>query len=496
MEEKYIASTDLGSSKIALSVARIEGENIQVVYYEETPSAGIRNSYVFNPKMVEDTLRTAVDKAEAALKIKILQAVVNLPRYYVREETATAKIERNADSGYISQEEVDNLKGVAIDSYPLDDSQRQTIYGAVAQSFSTEDAMQETEGNIVGMNSAFLEGNFKAFIGSRRYTENIDMIFNNLGIALAKKYFVPSILPMAVLKPDQKENGVALIDFGAGVTSVTLFTDNILRHYSAIPFGGKTITNDIRTECMISAKVAENIKKAYGGCMPDKLQTLADKALQIEEEENIKTRIPVKYLSEVITARVKEIIDAILYEIQMSGFADLLRSGVVVTGGGANLLNCANYIKDLSGYNVSVGYPRNLFSYEGCPQIKDPAAVASVAMILAAKDDNMLSCTDKPPVLSRSEGSGNEETEPEYTQEDPASTASAPGDGAVPEAGEEPETPQGRLFDPDMFGPKEIKRKPKKAPKESKTKPEGSKFGQIIWKKLGNLFEDMKDEEV
>lgn len=83
MEEKHIASIDLGSSKIALTVARIEGENIQVVYYEETPSEGIRNSYVFNPKMVEDTLRIAIEKAESTLKIKILQAVVNLPRYYV-----------------------------------------------------------------------------------------------------------------------------------------------------------------------------------------------------------------------------------------------------------------------------------------------------------------------------------------------------------------------------------------------------------------------------
>ena len=67
--------------------------------------------------------------------------------------------------------------------------------------------------------------------------------------------------------------------------------------------------------------------------MKDNLQTLAEKTLQIEEE-SVRTRIPVKYLSEVITTRVKEIIDAILYEIQMSGFADQLRSGVVVTGAG------------------------------------------------------------------------------------------------------------------------------------------------------------------
>ena len=83
--ERYIAAADLGSSKIALSVAKIEGDDIQIIYYKETPSDGIRNSYVFNPKRAAGPLRAAINEAEEELNIKILQVVVGLPRYDVRQ---------------------------------------------------------------------------------------------------------------------------------------------------------------------------------------------------------------------------------------------------------------------------------------------------------------------------------------------------------------------------------------------------------------------------
>jgi Actin-like ATPase involved in cell division len=69
MEERYIASVDLGTSKIAVCIARILDQNVQVIYYKETPSRGIRYSYVFNPKMVEDVIRGAISEAQQDLKI-------------------------------------------------------------------------------------------------------------------------------------------------------------------------------------------------------------------------------------------------------------------------------------------------------------------------------------------------------------------------------------------------------------------------------------------
>ena len=79
--ERYIAAADLGSSKIALSVAKIEGDDIQVIYYKETPSDGIRYSCVLNPKRAAVPLRAAIQEADEELNIKILQVVVGSVRH-------------------------------------------------------------------------------------------------------------------------------------------------------------------------------------------------------------------------------------------------------------------------------------------------------------------------------------------------------------------------------------------------------------------------------
>ena len=206
MEERYIASVDLGTSKTAVCVARIQDQDVQVIYYKESPSQGIRYSYVYNPRKVEDGLRMAITQAQQELKIKIQQVIVGLPRYFVRQETASASMVRTDPDSQISEGEVKTLKSMALEEYPLGDPKTEVIYGAVAQSFSTEDSLGELENDIVGMTAEKLEGNFKVFIGSRKHSVNIDNVFNGMGIAIAKKYFTPGITARAVLKEEQMEN--------------------------------------------------------------------------------------------------------------------------------------------------------------------------------------------------------------------------------------------------------------------------------------------------
>ena len=67
MEERYIASVDLGTSKLAVCVARVQDQNVEVIYYKESPSLGIRYSYVLIPGKVKAELRTAISEAQQAL---------------------------------------------------------------------------------------------------------------------------------------------------------------------------------------------------------------------------------------------------------------------------------------------------------------------------------------------------------------------------------------------------------------------------------------------
>ena len=216
MADKHIVAIDLGTSKIALTVAKINGRDVQIVYYKETPSEGIRYSSVYNQKQVTEPLVRAVRDAEESLGIKITQAIVGMSRYPIRQEANTALF---PDRGYdtdITSEDIAELKRFAQDSYPLSDSAQEAIYGAVAQSFSDGENFQIIENDIIGMSSDVLEGNFKIFIGKKSDLTKIDLAMNKADLTAARKYFTADSTAKAVLEDSEMENGVALIDFGGG----------------------------------------------------------------------------------------------------------------------------------------------------------------------------------------------------------------------------------------------------------------------------------------
>ena len=486
--ERYIAAADLGSSKIALSVAKIEGDDIQIIYYKETPSDGIRNSYVFNPRRAAGPLRTAISEAEEELHIKILQVVVGLPRYDVRQEIASARMERSDPSSCITRDEINTLKSIAIDSYPIADEAKEEIYGAVAQSFSADDELVcASENDVVGVTADAIEGNFKVFVGAQKAVSNIDIMLNEVGVAPARKMFLPNTVARAVLSDAEKENGVALVEIGAGVTSLTIYRGRLLRHYSAIPFGGRSITTDIKYECGFNEQLAENIKLAFGACMPDKLQSLSEKIIQINDEENGSyEQLPVKYLSEIITCRAREIIEAVLWQIQDSGYADKLRNGIVLTGGGANLVNLANLFKEMSGYTVRIGYPRSqAFTASGCSGTGETGAVASIGMILEAKRDYRLNCIEEAEL-------------PRSGAESDAAGTEAEAATGQPEQVEQPTHELFPEYAPgDVITPRKATRPEKKPGKfvswiRQKTKQVGDAAEKTFDSTMGDLFDNMK----
>ena len=96
-------------------MAKVEGENTQIVYYTEIPSEGIRNSGVFNESQASGPLAEAIRQAEAALGIKITQAVVGMPKYPVRQESSTGKIDGRGYDTDITTEDIAELKRSAQD---------------------------------------------------------------------------------------------------------------------------------------------------------------------------------------------------------------------------------------------------------------------------------------------------------------------------------------------------------------------------------------------
>jgi len=475
-DTRYIAALDLGTSKIALCVAAIDGETAEMVYYRETPSAGISRSSVLNPRQAGSILKELIQDAENQLSIKITQVVTGLPKYYIRQESCQEKQERNEDHE-INEEEISSLMEIAKSNVNLENEESETIYGAVAQSYSDGEDFQIKEEDIIGRFSRVIEGNFKIFIGKKSYIGNIERVCKSANVSLIRRYFTADTTAKAVLDKSEMENGVALIDFGAGAVSVSIYLGGIMRHYAAIPFGGKSITCDINNECAISEALAENIKKAYGYCTPDDLQNMAEKELQIKSGcSDPDKRISIKYLSEIIHARVDEIIDAVLFEIQKSGCNENLRSGLVITGGGIELGGSGKLFHTKSGYCVRVGYPKPKFKTQ-CSGIRDASASVCAGLILAAKSEHRLNCATIGEI--------------EKAKVNIETTMKAPA------AKEEPTADKNGG---ELFGGEEIKQEIKKpAPKplpKPKTKPKAKPDdGPGLWSKLKIFAEDIMNPD-
>ena len=473
-DEKYIAAVDLGSSKIGVCVALQQGADLRVIYYKETPSAGIQSSAIYIPKKTAGVVKRALADAEEELMIQIKQVVVGMPRNDVLQVSASATMQRDDSGEYISAEEVETIKAMALATYPLPFPDKQAIYGAIAQSFTIDDCIQLVEKDVVGTLSPTLEGNFKVFVGRKKAHESLDKIFNELNVETARRYFLPEVTALSVLSKEELKNGVTLVDIGAGVTSMSIYKGSIMRYYAAIPFGGSCVSGDLETECSLDDELAEKIKKRFGACLPDKLGKEKDKVLQIRLSDPY-VEIPVRYISEIITARYRELVDAVLFHIQESGLQNQLRGGIVLTGGASMQKNLDLLFKEMSGYNVRRGYPKHQFTAPAGSSVYTTSATSAVGMVLAACNDNVPDCAKA--------------AEKQKVQEEELVK--------VIVTSQSPRV-DGRLIDPDAFGkaePQGIQQTTVKVPKPGRKIPhDGDKEGtgekqgviSLVWETVGN----------
>lgn len=417
MEDRKIVTIDLGTSKTAVTIANVSGGNIDVIYYKETKSEGIKRGSVFNEGSASRMLSSAIKEAEAATGLKIVSAAVSMPRCFIRQYTSQAKLALDPNVS-IGDEEIKSLEDIAKNECPIEDSNSEAVYCAIAQSFSDGEEFQLPLEDIIGLEREMIEGNYKIFTGSKVHLSRISSTFSKVNVVDSKKYFTAQATAKAVLAQSQMESGVALVDIGGGVTSVTVFKNGIMRYYGSIPFGGKSITNDIVISSNISEHLAENLKKAYGICLPDNLLNFDEKILHINSHiMGMDKEISVKYLSEIVTARMSEIADAVLYLIQQSGLADELVSGIVLTGGGAELGNVCTLFKEKSGLSVCIGRHATEMSVDNAATgIRETSGATSAGMLLLAAEDFPGDCTRfETPDVTYEEG-GNElfsNTEPQ-----------------------------------------------------------------------------------
>jgi cell division protein FtsA len=192
--------------------------------------------------------------------------------------------------------------------------------------------------------------------GSLTAVHNITNCVNRAGIEVSDIVLKQLAVSESVLKTEEKEMGVALVDIGGGATHLAVFDRGAVRHTAVVRMGGEHFTNDIAVGLRTPIQEAEQIKTQYGCAlarMVDDDETIAVPSVGGRKSRRLSRQI----LCEVLQPRTEELCTLVSEEIERSGYEGALSSGVVLTGGGSQLEGFVEIAEQVFDLPVRLGAP-------------------------------------------------------------------------------------------------------------------------------------------
>jgi cell division protein FtsA len=373
---EIIVGLDIGTTKIACLVGRkTEHGKIEILGVGKAPSLGVTRGVVSNIEKTVQSIRTAVEEAEAKSGIEINIVNVGIAGQHIKSLQHRGMITRDSIEEEISQKDVDAL---IEDMYKLVMMPGEEIIHVLPQEYIVD--RQPGIKDPIGMSGVQLEANFHIITGQMAAAKNIFKCVHKAGLEVAELILEPLASSSAVISDEEKEAGIALVDIGGGTTDIAIFHDGIIRHTAVIPFGGNVITEDIKEGCTIMHKQAELLKTKFGAALSQAAQDNEIVCIPGLRGRDPK-EISVKNLSSIISARMSEIIEHIYYEIKNSGFEKRLIGGIVVTGGGSQLKHINQLIEFTTGMDSRIGYPNEHLSSNTNINITSPLFATGVGLV-------------------------------------------------------------------------------------------------------------------
>ena len=373
---EIVVGLDIGTTKIACLVGRkTEHGKIEILGVGKAPSLGVTRGVVSNIEKTVQSIRAAVEEAEAKSGIEINVVNVGIAGQHIKSLQHRGMITRDTIDEEISQKDVDELID---DMYKLVMMPGEEIIHVLPQEYIVD--REPGIKDPIGMSGVQLEANFHIITGQIAAAKNIFKCVNKAGLEVAELILEPLASSSAVLSEEEKEAGVALIDIGGGTTDIAIFHDGIIRHTAVIPFGGNVITEDIKEGCAIMHRQAELLKTKFGAALPQATQDNEIVCIPGLRGRDPK-EISVKNLANIISARMSEIIEHIYFEIKNSGFDKKLIGGIVVTGGGSQLKHINQLMEFTTGIDSRIGYPNEHLSANTNINVTSPLFATGVGLV-------------------------------------------------------------------------------------------------------------------
>ena len=352
--KNLIVGLDIGTSKIVAIVAQLlEDDRLEVIGLGQSESDGLKKGVVVNIDSTVASIQKALEEAELMADCKIESVWTGIAGSHIRSFNSSGMVAIKEKE--VSQADMDRVIETATAvSIPTD----QQVLHVLPQEFIIDG--QEDVRQPLGMSGVRLEVRVHIVTGAVSAAQNIIKCIRRCGLEVNELILQPLASSHAVLTEDERDLGVALVDIGGGTTDIAIFSGGAIRHTAVIPIAGDQITNDIAMALRTPTKDAEDIKRRYGVSK----QTLADPDGSFEVPglgDRAPRMLSHQSLAAVIEPRVEELFSLVAQVIRESGFEELLSSGIVLTGGSAQLPGMVELGEDVFLKQVRVARP----SYRG-----------------------------------------------------------------------------------------------------------------------------------
>ncbi len=368
-----IFGLDIGTTKICCVVGEPNDEGgIDIIGIGSHPSQGLRKGAVVNIERTVESIKRAVEEAELMAGCEITEVYVGIAGGHIEGRNSQGVIAiKNRE---VTQADVERvLEAARALAIPMD---REVIH-TIPQEF-----IVDAQGGIqdpVGMSGVRLEAKVHIVTGAATSAQNLIRCAHMADLDVCDIVLESVASADAVLTQEEKDLGVALLDFGGGTVDLAIFSQNSIKHTSVLALGGTHLTNDVAVGLRTPTSAAEEIKKIHGCCLTSMIDQ--DQVIEVPSVGGRPPRLVSRMvLADILELRVEEIMMLINRELMKSGYDDQLNSGVVITGGAALLQGVPELAEQVFDLPVRRGYPLNIGGLTDV--INDPKYATAVGLVL------------------------------------------------------------------------------------------------------------------
>mgnify|MGYP001230769878 CR=1 FL=1 len=364
---EILVSLDIGTSSVKIIIGEMVNGSLNIIGVGNVQSEGLRKGSIVDIDLTVRSIRRAVEQAERMIGMEINRVIVGIPANHVSLRPCHGVVAVSTENKEITDVDVSRVLDAAqVISIPAE----REIIDVIPKQFIVDDLGEINDPR--GMIGVRLEMEGMLITGSKSNLHNILRCVEKAGLEIADITLQPLAAGHFALSKDEKNIGVALIDIGGGSTTIAVFEDGFLKSTSVIPVGGDHITKDLSIGLRTTTEDAERVKVEQGCAFYD----IASEDIVVTVPvigSNEKQKFTQLEIADIIEARVEEIFELALAELNKMGVEDL-PGGYVLTGGVANLDGILELAQVVLNNRVRIACP----DYIG---VREPQYTTAVGII-------------------------------------------------------------------------------------------------------------------